>query len=108
MQRAGVESSKDLDQKGFDIVMKHFEDLGFTPIKKTRRRGRGLPQAKAKLAAKIFAICKDLGKSNNYADGIAKQMFGVEKVEWCNPDQLYKMVQALSVQQRREKGEVYR
>ena len=36
-----------------------------------------------------------LAKPWEYADGMAKKMFKVEKLIWCTPQQLHKLVAAL-------------
>jgi len=108
---AEVDSSADpgMTNFGFKKVMQHFERCGFkSKNKKQRFRGKGVPAYKSKLTAKIFATCKDLGLPNAYADGIAKRMFSIDRVEWCDPDQLHKIVQCLAYEQKKRKGDVYR
>jgi len=44
-------------------------------------------------------------KPDNYANGVAKQMFGLEApdfFEWCNREQLHAITAALALQQQRE------
>lgn len=97
-------------------VVKDFKRLGFVP------KPAGLPtgsSAKAKQSApkygkkphtttnrqslinKIEAILADKGLHWNYAHGIAKKMFGVNRVNWLTDEKLYKVVQALAVYQKR-------
>jgi phage gp16-like protein len=53
---------------------------------------------------KIEAILADMELPWSYADGIARKMFGVEKLLWCDADQTFRVLQALAVYQRRHGG----
>lgn len=100
---ARVESSKDLDSHGRRQVIEHLEAHA-------RRAGVARPvrqkpaDAKAPLVAKIRALLINApggARDDAYADAIAQRMFGVERFTWCDGTQLYKLVQALLVDQRR-------
>ncbi len=54
-----------------------------------------LPAGKAPLINKIEVLLTDNKLPWVYADGIAKQMFKVEKVDWLEREQLRKVVAAL-------------
>ncbi len=43
-----------------------------------------------------------LGKAENYAVGIAKKMFGKDRLQFCTDPELRKIVAALAMSQRRE------
>ena len=65
---------------------------------------RPAPKAdKAKYLAKITALLTEYGLPQTYADGIAKKAFGVNFVHWLEVWQLKKVVQMLSVYDRRKK-----
>lgn len=96
-----VDSCKRLTQRQFDAVVDHFERLGFKPRKKKRRKVRPA-EDRAAMLRKITAICADLGYPDDYADGIAKKMFGIDRAEWCKPNQLHKLVAALAIHQGRK------
>jgi phage gp16-like protein len=120
----GVGSSKDLNQTRFDELMKRFEAGGF----KSRSAGGGrqagggwgksstrasaaksgmdkpAPEDKRRLLAKIEAILAAMGLPWAYADAIAKNVCGVDKVRWCDNGQLYKVAQVLAIYQRRKTG----
>lgn len=51
---------------------------------------------------KIDAQLRALGKRWAYAIGIAKQMYGRERIEWCTGPELGGIITALSQHQRRE------
>ena len=54
---------------------------------------------------KIEALLADNGLSWAYADGIARRMFKISRVAFCAPEQLWKIISALSyMAQRRKKG----
>lgn len=96
---ARVHSAADLDWRGRKLVLDHLKAKGFT-IKSKRRAA---PAAgKAALVAKIRAqlIALD-NKPDAYADGIARQMFKVERFEWCSPEQLRKIVAALAYRSKK-------
>lgn len=51
--------------------------------------------------AKVEALLADAGREWAYAHSLAHRMFDVERVEWCNPDQLRKVIAALVYDARR-------
>ena len=64
---------------------------------------RPAPKAdKAQYLAKITALLTEYGLPQSYADGIAKKAFGVNFVHWLEVWQLKKVVQMLSVYDRRK------
>lgn len=73
-----------------------FKRAGF----KVQRREQSAAKHKLPLISKIDALLYDLGLKRNYADGIAKQMFKVNKFVWCDIDQLRSVVVALTKLQR--------
>ena len=61
-----------------------------------------VPHDKRPLVRRIRAQLISLGNLQDaYADGIAKQMFGVDLFEWCNHEQLHKITAALGYEQQR-------
>jgi phage gp16-like protein len=97
---ARVRSAGQLDSAGRHRVIEHMVSRGFKP----RAKGRTRPAASRELmVAKIRALLiNDAGGPlpDTYADAIARQMFKVERFEWCTPEQLHKIVQALEVKKR--------
>lgn len=95
---ARVHSAAELDAEGRRQVLAHMKARGF----KARRRGRTRPAGdKAPLIRKVRALLADAGRTDGYADGMAKRMFGTQRFEWLTPPQLGKLVAALSIDQRR-------
>lgn len=109
---AGVNSSADLDARGRAKVLDELRRLAGEG-QQQMRNAVSLPDAPqnvreeiAGMVAKVGAILAELGKGWNYAHGTAKRMFNVQRVEWLRPDQLHRLVAALSYSQRRQrKGE---
>ena len=99
---AGVESSLDLNNKSFSKAMRHFKSLGFVSKNKDYRVIDNLPVGDRKIMSKINAIRLDLGKSWNWVDGISKRQTGIEKVMWVKGNDLFKVLQALVIHQKRQ------
>lgn len=96
---ARVNSSKDLDYAGRRAVLEHLKARGFTGRKQFPGKPNNTsshPQLK-----KIEALLADAKRSWAYADGMAKKMFSVERVSWCKPDQLQRIIAALTYDQQR-------
>lgn len=103
----GVTSSTDLNFAKFEMVMKHFEKMGFTRASPKGYAGqaRKVPvSSKDRLLGKIDAIRADMGLQRGYVDAIARNMFGVDVYAWCNAHQLHKIVAALSYHQGRKRA----
>lgn len=99
----GVRSSSELNHLQLDEVMKRFEAGGFKPRTPKAARRRRAADPKAPLLRKIGAILADTGLTWEYADGIARKMFEVQSVSWCNTEQLWKVTAALSIYQKRKR-----
>jgi phage gp16-like protein len=105
LNSVGVTTSKDLNPLQFDEIMSRFESAGFQSSNRNARRNRP-PRpvaAKEKLMKKIGAILADTGLPWAYADGMARKMFGLDSVRFCNETELWKVAAALSIYQKRKK-----
>lgn len=98
---ARVHSAADLDAGGRRQVLEHLKAVGFKPRRRGRSRAAG---SKAALIGKIRAQLAAAGRPDSYGDGMARRMFGVERYEWCRPDQLHRIVAALGYDARRRAG----
>ena len=88
-----VQSARDLDAGGRARVLEHLEARGFRP----HRRGRSVPAGeRVPLVRKIRAQLMTAKRPDAYADGLARKMFGVDRFEWCQPEQLRKIIAALA------------
>lgn len=115
----GKRSAADLTARQRQAVLDDFARLGWRP--KDHRRptsprppasgGRQAPVSdlpltgpgwgKDRLLGKIGALLADAGRGWAYADGCARKMFGLESLRFCDPDQLRRIVAALSYDQQR-------
>lgn len=95
---ARVRSAGDLDEAGRRDVIEHLKARGF----KVRGKGRTTPAGdKQKLISKIRAQLAAADRADAYADGMARRMFHVERFEWCDVEQLRKIVAALTYDAKR-------
>jgi len=109
---ARVDSSAKLNAEGRRQVIAHLKARGFKPRPgaKVQRNtahsaawgwvNNAAPDRQATLR-KIAVMLKDTEREKAYADGIAKNMFRIERVEFCAPDQLRRIVAALEYDRRR-------
>lgn len=77
-------------------VVAYLRTLGWQePAKKPSRRKPAVPGA-AGYIDKMEALLAEAKRPWSYAGGIAKRMFGVEKLEWLTPEQARGVLAALS------------
>lgn len=106
MEFGGVDSSSKLDEKGRARLIAYFKTCGWKPVptkggSARPKRPTPAPENRA-LCSKIRAQLISLGRyPDTYADGIAKQAFGVDFFEWCTPEQLRKVSTMLHAEQTR-------
>jgi phage gp16-like protein len=96
----GHTSAALLDATGRQRVLDELRALGFRGGKVRRRARPSSPRAA--LVSKIRALLADQGHPDTYGDAIAKRMFGTDRVEWLEEDQLRKVVAALEIHRRRQ------
>lgn len=108
----GVDSSSKLDYAGMTKVLKHLRSSGFQAVNKGRNEWSfvfKLTLDRQRYAKKIYRLAQKLGtaeqpKSKAYIEGIAAQMAGATKpLEFCDEDDLHKIVQALEVYLNRDR-----
>lgn len=98
----GKSSCSKMDLTELQQVLDHLKTKGFkskAPRKYGQRPNPG--QNRNALMNKIEALLADGCYHWNYAHGMAKRMFKVEKVDWLEPEQLRKLVAALEYNKRR-------
>ncbi|EPZ4323022.1 TPA: regulatory protein GemA [Pseudomonas aeruginosa] len=99
---AGVRSAKDLGPRQVGKVLAEFQRLGWKP--KSNRQGRAtpkVPQNRQTVLRKITALLASAQRPWSYADHMARRMFKVERVEWLDDSQLYRLMQALIIDRSR-------
>jgi len=96
-----VRSAKDLTSDGRRHVLNHLRSRGFKDI------GRGRPHNadKSPQIRKVEALLADAKRPWSYADAMARRMFQVDRVTFCTPQQLQKLIAALVIDQRRHKDD---
>lgn len=103
---ARVRSSGDLDYAGRQRVLEHLKRCGFVVARPAAGNAEWgwidrAPAEKQKMLRKIVAMLRAAGRGRAYADGMCKKMFSVERLEFCAPDQLHKIISALNFDARR-------
>lgn len=100
-----VRSASDLDWAGRKRVMDHLKACGARIGRGTKHKPKRPTPDRAELMAKIEAQLADMQLPWNYAHAMARHMFKVEKLDWCAPEQLHKIVAALAYKQKKLKKE---
>ena len=104
----GVLSSVQLTGPQFDELMRRMEAGGFRTVSRIGKRSR--PAGKTGTSqdlqlGKIRALLEEMKLSDGYADAISRHMWGVDKVDWCRPDQLKGVIAALVRRQKQMRRE---
>lgn len=98
-ENAKVCSSKDLTYEGFRAVMKEFDRLvneaKHKPHPSAFRPRNMNVQDRAPQLKKIEALLAEAGREWEYAQSIARRVCKVDKLEFCNSEQLGKVIAAL-------------
>lgn len=97
-QVARVSSSASLGETDRLRVIRHLASLGNTGWKPI--------DARSGLRKKIDRQLEALNRPPTYGDALAQRICKVEKLIWCDIEQLRKVVAALAYQQRREAQKV--
>lgn len=105
--QVGKRSAADCTLRELEKILWAMKKGGFVPQSaKPVGKNPGAPKtARSRQAVldKITAQLTTRGLHWNYAHGMAKRMFGKEQVQWLDDEQLYKLMQALQVDQNRRK-----
>ncbi len=100
-----MKSAAELDHAGRAKVLAHMRACGWNPAPpKTPTPGR--PRAiegtdRSAQLRKIEALLLDAGRTWDYAHGLAKKMFSVERLDFVRPGDLHKLTAALEYDRRR-------
>lgn len=104
LRSMGVGSSTELDQSGFDEIMRRFKSGGFKRVHSSAKKSgmhRDPALENRRLLEKIGALLADMKLPWSYADAIARRMYRIEKVRWCGAEQLRGIVVALLKKQEK-------
>lgn len=102
---AGVSSAKQLTNRNVGAVLNEFRRLGWKP-KAPKRAGRQ-PNTldRDTMLAKVEAQLTDMGLSWQYAEAIARQQTGIQRIEWVRDYKaLSAVIAALDVEQSKRDG----
>jgi phage gp16-like protein len=91
-------SAGSCDQRQLDAVANELRRLGGMPARAARTAESWAGRPKGDLApqlAKVEALLTDAGRPWAYAHSLALRMCKVTRIEWCNKDQLQKVIAAL-------------
>ena len=103
----GKASASELDGAGRKALIDHFKKLGFKVAAK--RAGRPRPAGagdRATYVKKIEAQLAEASRPWAYADAMAKRICGIDRIDWCEPSDLMKIIVALTYDARRHGRDV--
>lgn len=101
---ARVRSARDLDDAGRRNVLDHLASCGSPAARgeiKGRPKGSAATQAQIR---KVGALLHQMRLPWSYADGVAKQMWHVDKLDWCTSLQLRGVITALEKEWARRRA----
>lgn len=104
----GEDSIKALSKRQIGVVIKALLDRKESASRAAggyAGHGPGGNQAAGSQRGKIFMLARELGwESPIRVNGMCRKMFGVSAVEWLNPVQCSKLIEALKAMVERRKG----
>lgn len=104
---AGVSSSRNLSDAKATAVLNEFQRLGWNAKRTPKSKGKphNFGTSMPEMITKVEALLADMDLPWAYADGIAKQMFGIQRVAWVrDPKQLKAIIAALYNVQKKRAG----
>jgi len=97
----GVDSSLQLTGRQYNEVMRRLEAGGFRAVNRApRTQSHVVTEERLRMVRKVVKLSEAMNLDLSYALGIARRMWGVEKLEWCTPLQLRGVVAALIKKQQ--------
>ncbi|MBN3045301.1 regulatory protein GemA [Pectobacterium brasiliense] len=84
-------------------VKEYMHKQGWPRKAKNHGRKPSVPTSKKSVLSKVEALLVDAGRPWQYAETMAKNMFGVRYVDWLDIQQLTKLMQALIIDAKRRK-----
>lgn len=103
----GADSCAALTSAGLDLVVAHMRKLQAarglqsTHAAKHAKRPKAPKADRQALMGKVEAHLADARRPWSYAHGMAQRMFKVDRLEFCNDEQLHRLVAALEYDQAR-------
>ncbi len=96
----GKSSAAEMDRHERWTVLQEMSHLGAS-TSAPPRKPQAPPPEKARLLYKIESLLAEKERPLEYAHAMAKRMFKVDLIQWCDPDQLRRIVAALVYDARR-------
>jgi phage gp16-like protein len=98
----GSQSAGDLNVEQRQALLDRFKKIGF----KVQSKGAGRVKPKggkdrALLISKIEAQLAEAKRPWSYTDSMAKRMFKIDRIDFCEPEHLEKIIAALSYDAKR-------
>lgn len=106
-ERYGVITAAALGPAQRQDLLGEFERRGWKrgfgrgPAGRVEARGKDTPSL-----AKVRALLAEGGKTAEYGDALAKRIAKVDRLEWCTPEQIGKVIAALEYDARRKAAKV--
>lgn len=98
----GKTSSTKCTVQELENVLAHMHSNGFPRQNPKHGRRPHVARNRADVLAKIEALLADAGRPWQYAESMARHMFtGRQAIEWLTCDELFKLMQALIIDQNR-------
>lgn len=100
----GKDSATKLTPDELGTVRDYFHAQGY-PRRSPKKYGRkpNVPVSKKSVLNKIEALLADAGRPWEYAESMAERMFNRQKIDWLDHSELTKLMQALTIDQKRRR-----
>ncbi|HAT1513818.1 TPA: regulatory protein GemA [Morganella morganii] len=100
----GKDSATKLTPDELGTVRDYFHAQGY-PRRSPKKYGRkpNVPVSKKSVLNKIEALLADAGRPWEYAESMAERMFNRQKIDWLDHGELTKLMQALTIDQKRRR-----
>ncbi|WP_274369943.1 gp16 family protein [Morganella morganii] len=100
----GKDSATKLTPDELGTVRDYFHAQGY-PRRSPKKYGRkpNVPVSKKSVLNKIEALLADAGRPWEYAESMAERMFNRQKIVWLDHSELTKLMQALTIDQKRRR-----
>lgn len=106
-RETGKESMKKLTQGEINTLARVLQNMkdGVQRDTRSKRTDEGGDARTEKRRHKIYALCEELGwnNDNRRINGFVKRICNVDRIEWLNPSQCFKVIEALKKMVDREK-----
>lgn len=100
------ESMKQLSQGEINTVARVLQNMKDS-VQKPKRTDVGGDPRTERQRHKIYALCEELGwnNDNRRINAFVKRMFGIDRLEWLNQGQCYRLIEALKAMAERKQKE---